>query len=65
MSAAHSPAEYIAHHIQNLTWGTRADGSMLLIVPEECRNNGRVWSYLQQLTTSGSAIVPKRESASQ
>lgn len=35
---------------------TRADGSMLLIVPEECRNNGRVWSYLQQLTTSGSAI---------
>ena len=35
---------------------TRADGSMLLIVPEECRNNGRVWSYLQQLTNSGSAI---------
>ena len=35
---------------------TRADGSMLLIVPEECRNNGRVWSYLQQLTSSGSAI---------
>lgn len=35
---------------------SRADGSMLLIVPEECRNNGRVWSYLQQLTSSGSAI---------
>jgi succinylarginine dihydrolase len=29
---------------------------MLLIVPEECRNNERVWNYLQQLTGSGSAI---------
>jgi len=36
---------------------SRADGSMLLIVPEECRNNPRVWSYLQQLTRSGSAIA--------
>lgn len=35
---------------------SRADGSMLLIVPEECRNNERVWNYLQQLTGSGSAI---------
>ncbi len=26
--AAHSPAEYIGHHIQNLTYGTLADGSM-------------------------------------
>jgi succinylarginine dihydrolase len=36
---------------------TRADGSMLLIVPEECRNNPRVWSYLQQLTASNGAIA--------
>ncbi|MWV13378.1 N-succinylarginine dihydrolase [Pseudomonas sp. R-28-1W-6] len=28
---------------------TRADGNMLLIVPEECRNNANVWDYLQQL----------------
>lgn len=28
---------------------SRADGSMLLIVPEECRSNERVWSYLQRL----------------
>jgi succinylarginine dihydrolase len=28
---------------------TRADGNMLLIVPEECRNNANVWNYLQQL----------------
>jgi len=27
----------------------RADGSMLLIVPEECRLNQRVWNYLQRL----------------
>ena len=29
---------------------SRSDGSMLLIVPEECRNNGNVWNYLQRLT---------------
>ena len=34
----------------------RADGGMLLIVPEECRNNARVWSYLQQLTSSAGPI---------
>jgi succinylarginine dihydrolase len=28
---------------------TRADGRMLLIVPEECRANPRVWAYLQGL----------------
>lgn len=28
---------------------SRADGSMLLIVPEECRGNERVWQYLQRL----------------
>ncbi len=37
---------------------TRNDGSMLLIVPEECRNNERVWAYLQQLT---SGLGPIRE----
>lgn len=35
---------------------TRADGSMLLIVPEECRANERVWQYLQGLTASGGLI---------
>ncbi|MEQ1516245.1 MAG: N-succinylarginine dihydrolase [Usitatibacteraceae bacterium] len=28
---------------------TRADGSMLLLVPEECRDNANVWAYLQKL----------------
>lgn len=35
---------------------SRADGSMLLIVPEECRSNERVWQYLQNLTSSGGVI---------
>ncbi|MGE8497769.1 MAG: N-succinylarginine dihydrolase [Pseudomonas sp.] len=35
---------------------SRDDGSMLLIVPEECRNNANVWAYLQQLTSSNGPI---------
>jgi succinylarginine dihydrolase len=33
-----------------------ADGSMLLIVPEECRSNERVWHYLQRLIADESPI---------
>ncbi|MFJ4383626.1 N-succinylarginine dihydrolase [Pseudomonas sp. NPDC089408] len=35
---------------------SREDGSMLLVVPEECRNNERVWAYLGQLTRQGGAV---------
>ena len=35
---------------------TRADGNMLLLVPEECRDNERVWAYLQKLLTQQSPI---------
>ena len=35
---------------------THADGGMLLLVPEECRNNGRVWAYLQKLLTQQTPI---------
>ncbi|MBD8122645.1 N-succinylarginine dihydrolase [Pseudomonas lutea] len=35
---------------------SRADGSMLLIVPEECRSNERVWNYLQRLLADDSPI---------
>jgi succinylarginine dihydrolase len=35
---------------------SRGDGSMLLIVPEECRNNANVWNYLQQLTSGSGSI---------
>ncbi|HWD31466.1 N-succinylarginine dihydrolase [Pseudomonas caricapapayae] len=36
---------------------SRADGSMLLIVPEECRNNERVWAYLTALTSQGGPVA--------
>lgn len=36
---------------------SRNDGSMLLVVPEECRNNERVWSYLGQLTSQGGPVT--------
>ena len=35
---------------------TRADGGMLLLVPEECRNNERVWAYLQSLLAEDTPI---------
>ena len=35
---------------------SRADGGMLIIVPEECRSNARVWTYLQQLIGGGGPI---------
>ncbi len=35
---------------------SRPDGSMLLIVPQECQANERVWNYLQGLTSSGGLI---------
>ena len=36
---------------------SRADGKMLLIVPEECRGNERVWNYLQRLTAQNGAVA--------
>ncbi|ATP46203.1 N-succinylarginine dihydrolase [Pseudomonas putida] len=35
---------------------SRDDGSMLLVVPEECRGNERVWAYLEQLTQQGGPV---------
>jgi succinylarginine dihydrolase len=35
---------------------TRADGGMLLLVPEECRRNERVWAYLQKLLAQDTPI---------
>ncbi len=36
---------------------TRADGKMLLIVPQECRANERVWNYLQRLTGQNGTVA--------
>ena len=35
---------------------TREDGSMLLLVPEECRGHAGVWAYLQKLLTQETPI---------
>ncbi len=35
---------------------TKANGKMLILVPEESRQNPRVWTYLQHLITSGGPI---------
>lgn len=35
---------------------TKNDGSMLIVVPEECRRNQRVWDYLQELTSGSGPI---------
>ncbi len=35
---------------------TRADGGMLLLVPEECRSNEKVWAYLQKLLSQNTPI---------
>ena len=35
---------------------SRTDGRMLLLVPEECQNNERVWDYLQKLRSQSTPI---------
>ncbi|RRV07503.1 N-succinylarginine dihydrolase [Pseudomonas sp. v388] len=35
---------------------SRADGSMLLIVPQECQANERVWQYLQSLISGNGPV---------
>ncbi len=35
---------------------TKADGSMVIVVPEESHKNERVWTYLTELTQSGGPI---------
>lgn len=35
---------------------TRPDGSMLLVVPRECRSNANVWAYLESLCAGESPI---------
>ena len=46
----------VASYLFNSQLLTRADGSMLLLVPEECRRNERVWTYLQKLLAQQTPI---------
>ncbi|AYC32300.1 N-succinylarginine dihydrolase [Pseudomonas cavernae] len=54
--AAVSVEDAVGSYLFNSQLLSRADGSMLLIVPEECRNNERVWAYLSQLTADDGPI---------
>ncbi len=48
--------EAVKSYLFNSQLLTRADGSMLLVVPEECRNIARVWAYLQKLLGANTPI---------
>lgn len=54
--AAVSVQDAVSSYLFNSQLLSRADGSMLLVVPEECRNNSNVWNYLQQLTSGSGPI---------
>ncbi|MBA6137334.1 MULTISPECIES: N-succinylarginine dihydrolase [Pseudomonas] len=54
--AAVTVEDAVRSYLFNSQLLSRDDGSMLLVVPEECRNNERVWAYLGQLTSQGGAV---------
>jgi len=55
-ASAVSVEDAVRSYLFNSQLLTRADGSMLLIVPEECRNNANVWNYLSELIRSNGPI---------
>ena len=55
--AAVTVEDAVRSYLFNSQLLTRADGSMLLVVPEECRNNERVWHYLTQLTGQNGPVA--------
>jgi succinylarginine dihydrolase len=54
--AAVAVEDAVRSYLFNSQLLSRDDGSMLLVVPEECRNSERVWAYLGQLTAQGGAV---------
>ncbi|ERI52563.1 succinylarginine dihydrolase [Pseudomonas sp. EGD-AK9] len=54
--SAVSVEDAVKSYLFNSQLLTREDGSMLLVVPEECRNNASVWRYLEQLLASNGPI---------
>jgi succinylarginine dihydrolase len=47
-----SVADAVSTYLFNSQLLSKADGKMAIVVPEECRSNARVWSYLQDLVAS-------------
>ena len=54
--AAVAVEDAVRSYLFNSQLLSRDDGSMLLVVPEECRSNERVWAYLGQLTQQGGPV---------
>ncbi len=54
--AAVSLADAVTSYLFNSQLLTRADGKMLLVIPDECRANAGVWGYLQDLLTRATPI---------
>lgn len=51
-----SVAEAVKSYLFNSQLLSKADGGMIIVVPEECRNTDRVWNYLQKMVASGGPI---------
>jgi succinylarginine dihydrolase len=49
-------ADAVSSYLFNSQLLTRIEGEMVLVVPEECRNNARVWTYLQKLLAANTPI---------
>ncbi|MCO6055211.1 N-succinylarginine dihydrolase [Pseudomonas sp. MOB-449] len=54
--SAVSVEDAVRSYLFNSQLLSRADGGMLLIVPEECRANTNVWNYLNELTSAQGPI---------
>jgi succinylarginine dihydrolase len=54
--AAVAVEDAVRSYLFNSQLLSRDDGSMLLVVPEECRSNERVWAYLGQFTQQGGPV---------
>ncbi|RQW23925.1 N-succinylarginine dihydrolase [Rhodobacteraceae bacterium CH30] len=52
-----SVAEAVKSYLFNSQLLTRADGRMILVVPQECQNTPRVWAYLEKLLASDGVIA--------
>ncbi|WP_293760034.1 N-succinylarginine dihydrolase [uncultured Aquitalea sp.] len=48
--------EAVKSYLFNSQLLSKPQGGMIIVVPEECRNVERVWSYLQKMSTSGGPI---------
>lgn len=47
----------VASYLFNSQLLSKADGSMLIVVPEECRQRSNVWQYLNELVSSGASPI--------